>query len=78
MSLYATVPFWPLLGAILAGVLIALRAKASAAHWPVVLGVAVSAVLAVILFFDLPGALHGERRNLEQLPSDRFRDTFFT
>ena len=57
MSLYATLPFWPLLGAILVGLLIAFRAKASVAHWPVVLGVLVSAVLAVMLFFDLPGML---------------------
>ena len=60
MSLYATLPFWPLLGAILVGILIAVRTKASVAHWPVVLGVLLSAVLAVVLFFDLPGMLHHE------------------
>ncbi|MFQ5806756.1 MAG: NADH-quinone oxidoreductase subunit L [Phycisphaerae bacterium] len=60
VDLYATVPFWPLLGAIVTGVLIALRAKPGQAHWPVVLGCLVSAVLAVILFFDLPSALRHE------------------
>ncbi|MFH1745590.1 MAG: NADH-quinone oxidoreductase subunit L [Planctomycetota bacterium] len=53
---YATLPFWPLVGAILVGLLIALRVKAERAHWPVVLGVGVSAVLGVILFFDLAPA----------------------
>lgn len=50
---YATLPFWPLLGAVLAGVLIMLRARPQHAHWPVVLGVALSAALAVTLFVDL-------------------------
>ncbi len=53
INVYATMPFWPLLGALLVGLLIAFRAKAQYAHWPVVLGVAATAVLAVTLFFDL-------------------------
>ena len=57
VDLYATLPFWPLLGAIFTGIMIALRLKAERAFWPVVLGVGVSAVLGVILFFDLPGML---------------------
>jgi len=60
LDLYATLPFWPLLGAILTGIMIAMRRKAEHAHWPVVLGAAVSAVLALVLFFDLPGALKHE------------------
>jgi NADH-quinone oxidoreductase subunit L len=52
-ALYATLPLWPLLGAILVGLWIALRAKPERAHWPVVVGVLVSAALAVTLFFDL-------------------------
>lgn len=52
-SLYATLPFWPLLGAILVGIMLTLRQKTALAHWPVVLGVGVSAVLGVLLFFDL-------------------------
>jgi len=60
VDLYATLPFWPLLGAILTGIMLALRARTERAHWPVVLGCTVSAVLAVVLFFDLPGALHQE------------------
>ncbi|MCK4340887.1 MAG: NADH-quinone oxidoreductase subunit L [Phycisphaerae bacterium] len=52
-GVYSTLPLWPLLGAILAGILIALRAKAQWAHWPVVLGVLVSAALGVTFFFDL-------------------------
>ncbi len=52
-SLYATLPFWPLLGAIVAGLLIALRVKSGRGHWPVVLGVLASAGLSVALFFDL-------------------------
>ena len=53
VDLYATLPFWPLIGAILVGLMLALRQKPERAHWPVVLGVAVSAVLGVMLFFDL-------------------------
>jgi NADH-quinone oxidoreductase subunit L len=52
-ALYATLPFWPLVGAILIGVLLLLRVRPERAHWPVVLGVAVSAALGVTLFFDL-------------------------
>ena len=50
---YATLPFWPLLGAILVGLMIALRRKPERAFWPVVLGVGVSAALGILLFFDL-------------------------
>ena len=50
---YATLPLWPLLGAILVGLLIVLRLKPERAHWPVVLGTALSAVLAVTCFVDL-------------------------
>jgi NADH-quinone oxidoreductase subunit L len=64
-AFYATLPLWPLLGAALAGLLIAARAKATLAHWPVVLGVGVAAVLAVVFFFDWnqthpPHADHGD------------------
>ncbi len=50
---YATMPLWPLLGAGLVGLLIALRQPRAIAHWPVVAGVAAAAVLGVLLFFDL-------------------------
>ena len=60
LSIYSTLPLWPLLGAILVGLLIAARARAEAAHWPVVLGVGLSAVLGIMLFFDLPNALHSD------------------
>jgi len=53
VALYATLPFWPLLGAVLVGVWIAARRDPSRAHLPVVFGVAVSAVLGVALFVDL-------------------------
>jgi NADH-quinone oxidoreductase subunit L len=52
-GLYATLPFWPLLGALLVGLLIVLRQTPARAHWPVVLGAAVSAALGITLFFDL-------------------------
>jgi len=58
LELYATMPFWPLLGAILVGLMIAIRQPPSRGHWPVVAGALVSAVLGVMLFFDL-GA-HGD------------------
>ncbi len=51
-ALYATLPLWPLVGAALAGLLIALRVKPGLTHWPVVLGVAAAAVLGVTFFFD--------------------------
>ncbi len=50
---YATIPLWPLLGAILAGLAIVFRTRPERAHWPVVLGVALSALLGVICFFDI-------------------------
>jgi NADH-quinone oxidoreductase subunit L len=50
---YATLPLWPLLGALGAGVLIALKQKATLAHWPVVIGVALAAVLGVTCFLDI-------------------------
>ncbi len=50
---YATLPLWPLAGAVLVGVLLMLRVRADRAHWPVVLGVAVSAALGVLCFLDL-------------------------
>ena len=53
IGLYATLPFWPLLGAILVGILVAVRVRPTLAHWPVVLGTALSAVLGITLFFDL-------------------------
>jgi NADH-quinone oxidoreductase subunit L len=56
-GVYATLPLWPLIGALLVGLLLVLRARPDRAHWPVVLGVAASAALGVTLFFDLPGAL---------------------
>jgi len=46
-------PFWPLLGALIAGVLIAARQPAARAHLPVVGGCLVTALLGVALFFDL-------------------------
>jgi NADH-quinone oxidoreductase subunit L len=52
-AMYATLPLWPLLGAAVVGLFIALRRKANLAHWPVVLGVALSAALGVTLFLDL-------------------------
>ena len=76
-SLYATLPFWPLLGAILVGIMLALRQKTALAHWPVVLGVGVSAVLGVLLFFDLGrthAAEHGPptpAAQAEASPEDR-------
>ena len=59
-SLYATLPLWPLLGAILAGLLIVLRTRPERAHWPVVLGALVTAALGVTLFFDLGQDVTGE------------------
>jgi NADH-quinone oxidoreductase subunit L len=56
-GLYATLPLWPLLGAVLVGLLIALRQKPARAHWPVVLGAALSALLGITLFFDLDKTL---------------------
>lgn len=61
-SWYATIPFWPLLGAVLIGLLIMMRAGKSSAHQPAILGVGVSAVLSIMLFLDLNGqhtAPHG-------------------
>ncbi len=52
-GVYATLPLWPLVGAVVVGLMIAVRAKAERAFWPVVLGVAVSAALGVTLFLDL-------------------------
>jgi len=66
VDLYATIPFWPLLGAILVGIMLALRARTSTTYWPVVLGCLVSAVLAVILFFDLPKVLNHEGTGIDQ------------
>ncbi len=48
--LYTTLPFWPLLGAIVVGIMLAVGWQRHKTYWPVVLGVAVSAVLAVFLF----------------------------
>ncbi len=53
---YATMPLWPLLGAALVGLMIALRAPRAVAHWPVVAGVGAAAVLGVLLFSDLSSA----------------------
>ena len=57
LPLFASIPFWPLLGAIVVGLLIATRQKTELAHWPVVGGVAVSAALSIYLFFAI-GANH--------------------
>jgi NADH-quinone oxidoreductase subunit L len=57
VGLYATMPLWPLVGALLVGVLIVLRQPAERAYLPVVAGAALSALLGVALFFDL-GARH--------------------
>jgi NADH-quinone oxidoreductase subunit L len=59
LSLYATLPLWPLLGAIVVGLWIAFRWPAERAYLPVVLAALAAAVLGLALFFDL-GA-HGER-----------------
>ncbi len=52
---YASLPLWPLLGAIIAGLMIALRRRADLAHWPVVGGAAMAAFLGLMVFFTLPG-----------------------
>ncbi len=57
-GLYATLSLWPLVGAVLVGLMVVLRQKPERAHWPVVLGVALSAVLAVTLFVDLRAVSH--------------------
>jgi len=56
---YATLPFWPLLGALLVGLMIVLRQKPGRAFWPVVLGVGVSTLLGIALFFDLGRSASG-------------------
>jgi len=53
LNVYATIPLWPLLGAVLTGLLILARRRPGYAHGPVLVGVALAAVLSVILFFDL-------------------------
>jgi NADH-quinone oxidoreductase subunit L len=53
VNLYSTLPFWPLLGAILVGLMLVFRWKPSQAHWPVVVGVGLSAAIGITLFFDL-------------------------
>ncbi len=90
IALYATLPFWPLLGAAIVGLLLLTKDRPDAAqahggghadgshghdaghdhdpqpgaapiglaHWPVVIGAAISALLGVMLFFDL-GAVGG-------------------
>ena len=50
---YATLPLWPLLGAALVGVLVALRCRPERSHWPVVIGTLLSAILGITVFFDL-------------------------
>jgi NADH-quinone oxidoreductase subunit L len=52
-SVYATLPLWPLAGALAVGILIARRARPELAHWPAIAGTAVSAILGVLLPFDL-------------------------
>ncbi|MCA9244256.1 MAG: hypothetical protein KDA32_09895, partial [Phycisphaerales bacterium] len=60
-ALFATMPLWPMLGALLVGLMICLRMPRALAHWPVVLGAGVSAGLAVWLFvITLGAANHGE------------------
>lgn len=51
--LYTTLPFWPLLGAIAVGLMLAIGWQRHRTYWPVVVGVAVSAVLAVFLFVEI-------------------------
>lgn len=47
---FATMPLWPLAGALLTGLMICLRMPRDRAHWPVVIGAGVSAALAAWLF----------------------------
>ncbi|HUU95899.1 MAG TPA: hypothetical protein VM487_09165, partial [Phycisphaerae bacterium] len=51
--LYTTLPFWPLLGAIVVGIMLAVGWQRHKTYWPVVLGVTISAVLAVFLFVEI-------------------------
>jgi len=51
--LYTTLPFWPFIGAVFVGLMLAFGWQRKQAHWPVVLGVAASAILAIFLFFEL-------------------------
>jgi NADH-quinone oxidoreductase subunit L len=51
--LYTTLPFWPLIGAIVVGIMLAVGWQRHRTYWPVVLGVAVSAVLAMFLFVEI-------------------------
>jgi len=53
LSVFATIPLWPLVGAVLTGLLILTRRRPGYAHGPVLVGVALSAILSVLLFFDL-------------------------
>ncbi len=54
-ALYASLPFWPLLGAAAVGVILALGKARERAHLFVVGSVAIPAVLALLLFFDIAG-----------------------
>ena len=67
-TVYATLPFWPLLGAVLVGLLVVARQKPERAHLPVVLGALVSAALGVTLFFDLHNAHASSTDGTPQTP----------
>ncbi|MBU0639052.1 MAG: NADH-quinone oxidoreductase subunit L [Planctomycetes bacterium] len=55
----ASLPFWPLLGAILVGLVLAIGKWRERAHHIVVLGVAISAVLSLLLFAQLTDGAAG-------------------
>ena len=61
-NLFATIPFWPLLGAMIVAILIANRANPERAHLPVIGGVAISAILSILMFFTIGNAApdHGD------------------
>ncbi len=52
MTLTSTLPFWPLLGALLVGLALAMRRGREQCHWAVLAGVALSALLSILLFFQ--------------------------
>lgn len=76
-SVYATLPFWPLLGALVVGLLVAFRARPAAAHWPVVLGALVSAILGITLFLDLHASHAAAAGQLGQMPTEAWHAAGF-